>query len=662
MVFESIGILIAKKGLEAIASEGVKALVDTHIRPMMQRHAEFKDKSYEIEECLREYLEITYKKAMVMNTIVFRGVDKTLCDLYIPLSIVNDSQGEDTEIICIDDRCLSGLENNNKILIVDTAGMGKSTITKFLIIKYIIENKRIPVLVELRKVKTGTGILDYIVKEFELLGKNIDAEDIVKMLRNGEFAIFLDGYDEVGNEMKGSVMDEIQNFMTKAGSNQYMITSREEADLNSLGDFKRFSIKPLSIEEAFELIRLYDQNGELSRRLIERIKRDKQLAILKEFLNNALLTSLLYKTFQYKEEIAYKKLDFYSQVYEALFNDHDKIKGGAYVHEKMCLLDSTDFERLLRRVAFISLKKNIVEYQSKGDFVQIIQEAIKGMTWINVKADDVLYDVTHAVPFFQKDGVSYKWVHKSFMEYFAAGFICYETSTTERLLKKMVQSPNIEYYINVLDFCCEVKPEVFRKTVIYPFLCEYINHYNLVYTKERYMDYDERYLRNIKFLSFISRIKAFVYESEEDCEEMFDNDIEGLYLRDNDEIGKIRLIFHRSGERMCLAFAPNVYMTICELLDKKNIDIFENFTNKNQLEEGLCYDGAKNKEYIIDDKEYRWYNSKKNYKGFSMMWRDGLRRFRKKNTEILNYEKCLQLKNTIKKEIAIQNQIEIDLD
>ena len=84
----------------------------------------------------------------------------------------------------------------------------------------------------------------------------------------------------------------------------------------------------MTLMVTFSLIRKYDNNGEKSERLIERITKDNQLDILKEFLINPMLTSLLYKTFEYKEEISYKKLGFYSQVYEALYNDHDKTKGG----------------------------------------------------------------------------------------------------------------------------------------------------------------------------------------------------------------------------------------------------------------------------------------------------------------------------------------------
>lgn len=658
MVFETIATLMATKGLETLASEAVKVLVDTHIKPLFKKEFGRSVNKEAIEECIHEYLEITYKKAMIMNTIVFRGIDKTLCDLYTPLTIVEKGQEESKVSICINDGCLEEFMKFDKILIVDTAGMGKSTITKFLIVKYIIDNKKIPILMELRKLKDDQEILDYIMDQFNLLGKNIDKECIISMLRQGDFVIFLDGYDEVSNELKGKVMEEIQDFFLKAGNNQYVITSREETDLVALGDFKRFSIKPLSMEEAFELIGRYDQNGELSKKLIRRIKSDKQLAVLKEFLTNAMLTSLLYKTFQYKEEIAYKKLDFYSQVYEALFNDHDKTKGGAYVHEKRCFLDSTDFERLLRRIAFFSLKENKLEYQSKSDFQEIIQMAIKQMPWLDVRVDYVLYDITHAVPFFQKDGNSYKWVHKSFMEYFSAGYVCYESNSTEKLLEKMSLSSNFSYYTNVLDFCSEMKPELFRKVVIYPFLCEYVVHYEKTYLN--FGDYEQYYMDILKTASYVSKIKIHLYENEEVCEKTFRSGKDVWF--NPDDIGIVNMAIHCSNERGILALSAKRNMDIFEFLNHKNIDVFSENHIENERNYKYDYTGADVKMYIIDDDIEQWYNSKSNYKKITLDWFEGINNLRDRKVKCLSYEKCLRLRNRIATEIHVQKQIEDDLD
>lgn len=571
MVLESIGTMVAIKGLEAFAAELGKRVVSDFLSPALKKSVLFTDREYEVESCIEKYLKRVYEKSVRMNTIVFRGIEKYLWDLYIPLTLIPDDQTKERYVI--NDECLNSIRDQNKMLIVDTAGMGKSTIVKFLIMQILVENEKIPILVELRRVKEN--IMDYLLKEFESFEYKLDKEELIEMLSNGNFIIFFDGYDEVGNERKGDVLEQIQEFILKANGNQFIITSREETDLSALADFTRFSIKPLSAGEAFELIKLYDGGGELSEKLINRIKNDEQLKMLSEFLNNAMLTSLLYKTFQYKEEIAYKKLDFYSQVYEALFNDHDKTKGGAYVHEKLCLLDSTDFERLLRYIAFFSLQADIVEYENKSHLISIIQTAIDSMSWIDASAEKVLNDLTHSVPFLQRDGVSYKWVHKSFMEYFAAGFICYESQKVEKLFTQMVTSPNIDSYMNVLDFCFEIKPEIARKVIVLPFLDKYIKYHDSVYLNSGFQSYDQDIIESMKFLTFISDFKIFLFESPEIAENIFEEKETKSRLFSDLEKKRINVISYKGNSRTIIATLFKQEKKVYELLRIKNIDIFE---------------------------------------------------------------------------------------
>lgn len=660
MVLKEIAALMACKGLETAASECVKALIETRVKPIFQKGVGCDEKSFEIEDCMQEYLEMIYKKAMTMNTIVFRGESKTLCDLYLPLTIFRDEQ-QKIKSYLIDDQCLPLLESMDRVLIVDTAGMGKSTIVKFLLVKYIEDTRKIPVLVELRRVPKGMDIIKYIANQFQLLGRYIPEEDIIFMLRKGDFVIFFDGYDEVANELKGDMLNSINDFLLKADNNQYFLTSREETDLMALDNFERFSIKPLSMPEAFRLIEIYDSNGEKSKELIKRIKNDNQVGVLKEFLTNALLTSLLYKTFQYKEEIAYKKLDFYSQVYEALFNDHDKIKGGAYVHEKESKLDSTDFERLLRRIAFLSLKKSKVEYQNKADIIEIIQFAIESATWLNTTAESVLEDLTHAIPLLQRDGVSYKWVHKSFMEYFAAGFICYESNKTEKLMEKIYESPNLSSYKNVMDFCFEMKPEVVRKVIILPFLDRFLKYCSQNYLEDKYQNISKQYINKRKVYGFLCDIALLVCENHKEAGKILHTEkAREAFKNINDKIPNV--ISLRANEKVVLGAYFTKEREIYDLLITKNIDIFESGKNRIISKGEITYGKEELKLYLVNDSSEEWYNSEENFAEMTDMIEQACHFRNHKISRLLDFKKCILLKEKIEEEIKQQKQMEMDFE
>lgn len=493
---------LAKVGVVALTEESVKSFVETKIKPIFASWGKDNLRSVELEECLSEYLVRCYAKNNIMTTIVFGRLQKTLEDLYIPLTL-EEYRNENIRWI-INETCYDILDSYSRILIVDMAGMGKSTLVKYFACQGVNLDKCVPIVMELRRLEKNQSILEYIQTQINSLDKNIKIEEIVDILKKGDFVIFFDGYDEVANENKSDVLDAIQEFTDKATNTKIVITSREEDDLNSLGEYKCFNIKPLMEEEAYELIKKYDNDGEISKKLIMRLKEDTSMDVLKEFLENPLLVSLLYKTFEYKEEIPYKKIDFYEQVYAALFNDHDKTKGSAYVHEKKTKLDKYQFEQILRAFGFLALKIDKVEYSDQL-IHQILEQSIKRFGWLKINADDFLYDITHAVPFIQKDGNEYKWVHKSFMEYFASCFICYDNKGhEEKYLERMVNSNNSMKYFNILDFCYEMDTLGFRKYVILPFVERYIEKYKRSFENEYFDGFDKQSLNIAKHISALN--------------------------------------------------------------------------------------------------------------------------------------------------------------
>src|SRR5262249_41244255 len=158
--------------------------------------------------------------------------------------------------------------------------------------------------------------------------------------------------------------------IAKSGKNHYIMTSRPESALASFSSFAGFQMQPLRITEAFELIRKYDDSGELAEQLISKIQ-GETLHNIREFLTNPFLVSLLYKSYDYKPTIPFKKHIFYRQVYDSLFESHDLSKDGGYIRPKHSKLDIEDFHRILRSLGFITVKLGKVEYE-KDEILNLI--------------------------------------------------------------------------------------------------------------------------------------------------------------------------------------------------------------------------------------------------------------------------------------------------
>ncbi|MBU5677896.1 hypothetical protein KQI88_15875 [Alkaliphilus sp. MSJ-5] len=497
---------IANEIIKEVAVWGVPQMIDliitTYVKPKLKKNT--KDSNSILEEKLSEYLRRSYNKYLYMNTIVFKNQQKTIDDLYIPLTVSkrNIKPKVGYANILINKFPDNFIPLYTKVLLIDNAGMGKSTIIKYLYLEAIKQNKGIPILIELRRLGQDDVIIDFITNEISNIRKKFDNDDVYNLIEGGEFIFFFDGYDEIVEESKGKITDALREFISKAEKNMFIISSREESSLSCFGDFQRFDIKPLRKEEAYDLICKYDNNGELSKQLITKLENEENLKIINEFLTNPLMVSLLYKAFEYKSNVPYKKSIFYRQVYDALFEDHDRSKGGAYVHPKKSNLDIEDFYRILRILGFLTLKEGIT--YSKEKLIEILKRSKQYATGIEFKENDFIYDITYSVPLLLKEGTEYKWIHKSFQEYFAASYICIDAKENQsKYLSQMISNKKMDRYYNILDFCYDIDYKEFRKVIIYPTIKKFIEYYENSYTDEPYENYNAEDLDVRKNLNFI---------------------------------------------------------------------------------------------------------------------------------------------------------------
>ena len=474
-----------------------------------------------IADKFHTYLNGIYDKYSYMNTIVFGSQQKKLNDLYIPLHIVSS---RDNSIVKIESYDKELVDTYEKILITDTGGMGKSTLLKKMLLSCIENNLGIPLFFELRKLTAGTNVIEEIVKILTGIGlEDIVDSDFVKfLLKRGDFIFFLDGFDEIPFQNKDHVSRYIHEIVNLAGNNKFIMTSRPESALSSFGEFQSFYIRPLQLQESFELINKYDNNGELSKKLIAKIKDSDNLKNINEFLTNPLLVSLLYKAYDYKPMLPFKKHLFYRQVYDSLFETHDLTKDGSFIRETKSKLDIDDFHRILRVLGMISLKLNKIEFE-KDELLKYINESKNYCVGLGFKNSDFLFDLTVNIPLFRIDGSMFIWAHKSIQEYFAAQYICVDSkSEQEKTILKLYKSPNYRSYINVLELVYDMDYKAFRNSVIYDMVLEFLEHCKANYVNKYYEHFgkDLNYRKSLTFARIvpIRRFKRSVSFSYDDSE------------------------------------------------------------------------------------------------------------------------------------------------
>ena len=475
--------------------QSVKATIERWIKPKISKRRD----AAHVPDLLgkfEEYLERSYTKQSYLSVLVFKNQQRLLEELYIPLEVIS---AKDSTKIKIDDYHDYFIPKYQKVLITDTAGMGKSTILRYLFISCLKANKGMPVFVELRKLNKDITILDYLSGE---IGES--KEFLEKLFKQGDFIFFLDGYDEIQYEQREQITLAIQDFISKSGKNFFALTSRPEFSLVSFPDFQEFKIKSLELDEAFALLKKYDSGGDLSDKIIAAINSGKNENV-KEFLTNPLLVSLLYKSYEFKQKIPFKKHIFYRQVYDALFESHDLSKEGAPTRTKKSGLDIDDFHRVLRSLGYITVNLGKVEY-GKDEILQQLSKAKERSPGLDFKTGQLLDDLVTTVPLFVLSGESYKWAHKAIQEYFAAQYICVDAKDKQApILRAMYSNEENERYINVLDLCYDIDYKTFRHTIIYQLASEFVKHYDTGYGGfgDRQVDANEIHQRKILTFGYL---------------------------------------------------------------------------------------------------------------------------------------------------------------
>jgi len=250
--------------------------------------------------------------------------------------------GADNQFYCINKFPKRLFESNNKILINDNAGVGKSTVLKMMFRYAIDESLEIPFYIDMKSLIKGEELIsieDYIIESFPSF-KNIPSKDFLhRHLGDGTYLFLFDGADEVPDKVKEPVYREVKRFCTAVSNSKFVIATRDEdIILSAFNEFKSHSINPLKKHEAYALLRKYEFKDVKADELISEIEKDENSGI-SEFLANPLLTTLLYTAYVYKRKIPLKKSLFFHQIYNSLYENHDATKIGFLTREKKSGLD-----------------------------------------------------------------------------------------------------------------------------------------------------------------------------------------------------------------------------------------------------------------------------------------------------------------------------------
>jgi len=241
-----------------------------------------------IQDAFEDYIQTVFQKYLKTKTLLYRTEPKFFYSFYEPPFLKKGKY-----IISTND-VQSILDENNKIIISGTGGIGKSMLMQHFLLSSIINKLYIPILVPLRllndKSVKDISILDIIYSSIYECNFKLDVKYFDYVMQRGGFLVLLDGYDEVKEEIKGKVTEEVYSVCNKYSDNNYIVSSRYDDGLISLSNFVEFQIETLSKEQALSLVKKFEYDDYYKDKFYEELK-NGLYEKYQSFASNSLLIS-----------------------------------------------------------------------------------------------------------------------------------------------------------------------------------------------------------------------------------------------------------------------------------------------------------------------------------------------------------------------------------
>ena len=410
------------------------------------------------------YLANTKDKNGKVKTLIYRRIPKDLYSFYECIGVNYNGETIDTSLI------ENLLEISGKIIITGSGGVGKTILLKHLFLNTIDTTDFIPILVELRKFNhldmKEISLYEAIYQSLYENGFHLEKKYFESSLNEGGYVVLLDGFDEINRDKITRMTSEIKGFCDKYHENKFILSSRPTDGFIGWNDFSEMSALPMTKEQALSLINKIEFDETVKSTFYTAL--DKSLfEKYKSFASNPLLLTIMLLTFNNHASIPDKLNDFYEEAFSTLFNMHDATKD-CYVRDIRTKLGCEDFKTVFSYICFKTYFAGEFEF-SESRLREHIQTAKNKFPTMQFSVDDFQEDLILSVCMLVKDGLSYRFAHRSFQEYFAAWYTCKVTDENQqKLLSIWLGESDSAVTDEYLTMLFNLQPEKVNKIVFCP--------------------------------------------------------------------------------------------------------------------------------------------------------------------------------------------------
>jgi hypothetical protein len=325
-------------------------------------------------------------------------------------------------------------------LIEGIAGQGKSIFMRQLCIEELKLGRRLPILIELRKITHDKTIISFAIEHLRAVGFCRCDEVLRYILETGFAVLLLDGYDEVQEDCRTELLHEISMLSASFDQLRIVMTSRPETSIKGLSCLRTITMHRLDKAQRNAIISKICDPG-TAKRLINKMAMNSNLG---EIIDTPLFATLLCIVYRAENRLPETVHEFYDMVFQTLLYRHDQQKEGYERPRKSGLGNhqfSVVFEHFCIRTALVQRLSLSQEEATEIILNALVKEGLDASL-----ADKYFSDITKITCLLVKDGTEYQFLHKSIQEYFSARYI-------RRLPEEKAQ----EFYRKILDSPTRIK-------------------------------------------------------------------------------------------------------------------------------------------------------------------------------------------------------------
>lgn len=463
------------------------------------------------------YYTSSVQKCGNVKNIIYRNQLASTREKYVSVSF--KSKLKDRKEDRSDANIVKDLIDKKHIIISGSGGAGKTMFTKWAVLNIsdsLQNHQMIPIYIELRELSSSGNfryLHEHIYDHITDFDNKTTMNQFIEGLKSGLFIILLDAADELDKKIRPEIMKKIQEFSNKFENCGLLVTTREFEEVESLAGFDIYNTKPLSREQAIEIIHKLDYDAEVKAGLLKDIDGENN-DIYNVFMENPLLVTIMLLTYDQSKEIPTKRSSVYKRAFEALYERHDGAKG-IYKRELHAGLSIEDFERVFSAFCYGTYINSVYDFPAT-ELPRLFKEALR-IAEIDADPAAVARDSCESTCLLVKEGHDYVFAHRSFQEYFAA---CYIKSYRGDDVRSIFDSALFRIGLgeNTLEFLYEIDLNSLEMNYVIPHLKEIISKIN------KYdLSQDSRRYAAIKFFFKLVRFSAkggfrgFDFNNEEYC-------------------------------------------------------------------------------------------------------------------------------------------------